>query len=64
MAEITVKHLGLEISIEGKFRHVSEQDLYTSTQRFELTAAYFARPSSCRYRMLPALPVDSGVRRF
>ncbi|MBD0369929.1 MAG: hypothetical protein ICV60_03680 [Pyrinomonadaceae bacterium] len=29
MAEITVKHLGLKISIEGKFSRVSEQDLYT-----------------------------------
>ncbi len=29
MAEITVKHLGLEISIKGKFSRVSEQELYT-----------------------------------
>ncbi|MDX6693318.1 MAG: hypothetical protein QOF02_921 [Blastocatellia bacterium] len=29
MAEITVKHLGLKITIEGKFGGLSEQDLYT-----------------------------------
>jgi hypothetical protein len=29
MAEITVKHLGLKITIEGKFGNLSEQDLYT-----------------------------------
>jgi hypothetical protein len=29
MAEITVKHYGLKISIEGKFSRGSEQDLYT-----------------------------------
>src|ERR687893_21857 len=29
MAEITVKHLGLKITIEGKFGAPSEQDLYT-----------------------------------
>jgi hypothetical protein len=29
MAEITVKHLGLKITIEGKFDRLSEQDLYT-----------------------------------
>ena len=29
MAEITVKHLGLKITIEGKFGDLSEQDLYT-----------------------------------
>jgi hypothetical protein len=29
MAEITVKHLGLKITIEGKFGRLSEQDLYT-----------------------------------
>jgi membrane carboxypeptidase/penicillin-binding protein len=29
MAEITVKHLGLKITIESKFSGLSEQDLYT-----------------------------------
>lgn len=29
MAEITVKHHGLKITIEGKFSGLSEQDLYT-----------------------------------
>ncbi|HKQ51717.1 MAG TPA: hypothetical protein VJT74_05065 [Pyrinomonadaceae bacterium] len=29
MAEVTVKHLGLKITIEGKFGGLSEQDLYT-----------------------------------
>jgi hypothetical protein len=29
MAEIIVKHLGLKITIEGKFGGLSEQDLYT-----------------------------------
>jgi hypothetical protein len=29
MAEITVKHFGLKITIEGKFGGLSEQDLYT-----------------------------------
>ena len=29
MAEITVKHLGLKITIESKFVGLSEQDLYT-----------------------------------
>lgn len=29
MAEITVKHLGLKITIEGKFGGLSEYDLYT-----------------------------------
>jgi hypothetical protein len=29
MAEITVKHLGLKITIEGKFGGLSERDLYT-----------------------------------
>ena len=29
MAEITVKHLGLKVTIESKFGGLSEQDLYT-----------------------------------
>ena len=29
MAEITVKHFGVQITIEGKFGGLSEQDLYT-----------------------------------
>lgn len=47
MTEITVKHLGLKISIEGKFSRTSEQDLYTQAVVTLIKKAKIKQWQSC-----------------
>jgi hypothetical protein len=47
MAEITVKHLGLKITIEGKFGGLSEQDLYTQAVVSLIRKAKIKQWQSC-----------------
>lgn len=47
MAEITVKHLGLKISIEGNSSRISEQDLYTQAVVALINKARIKEWQSC-----------------